>query len=460
MHFIDGTRIKEYFTCPRLPYLAFHRDRDEVLPDTPRSKIYFATGRRVEAELLATSPHEVIEFPRGDFEAGFRATQAAMSRKAPALANGVFKLGEFVGRPDLLLYAEDIDAYEVADIKSTMVTKTSARMQVAFYSRMLAQFANPPRRGHVILRDGSRDTFELAAIAASLAHVIERLQSMRRSAGADPGACWQEHCLDCRYRVICAEDLAAADSVAQLPGITRAQVESLAMAGVATVGALADPSVLDSTNGRTELPPEQVRTLAGRAVALLEGKPIRLRSTHGDLAAATFGLAALYSERLAEPHVALAGVVFAEPTKQRVRMLRTADSPDAAANLSSFIENVARSSGPIVIYGDAVKKALHSALARYAPTVDVRRIEERLFDLKAELRRTFAMPSFDRTVMAAASAFGVDRAEVDAEAITLGALSFVEGEPGGDESAVAVSLQHELSALTALRAHLLERGVA
>lgn len=480
MRFIDGTRVKEFFTCPRLPFLAFHRSRTDELPPTPRSLVYFEAGHRIEKSILDTIEHEAIRFPPGDWNEGFLATQDAMARKVPAIAQGVIKLGEFLGRPDLLLYDRELDGYEVADIKSTMKTKTSARMQIAFYSRLLAQFATPPRRGHVILRDGSRDSFDLSIVDASLKRVLEILQRQRATKNADPGANWREHCLDCRYREICSFDLSTNDAIERLPGITRAQAAALRAEGFSTLVDLGaerrsppsesipptrfdglhvlPPESFDhseqSTDGGvvSELPADQIRALSYRARAASDGRVHVFRKARPELESATFALVAAYSERLIEPAVAIAGVVFSDLDRYKLRLLRTADDPQAATNLDALVRNLARSQGPIVVYGDTVKKALDAALHRHRITFDLASLEARFVDLRGEMRRSLALPSFDGTPLLAAQAFSID---VGDDAPDVRALAFLEGAPGAEVSALDDFLRKELTILHALRTRVL-----
>lgn len=466
MRFIDGTRVKEYFTCPRLPFLAFHRDRTDELPPTARLQVYFEAGNRIEREILARIDHEPIRFRPGDWNEGFLATQDAMARKVPAIAQGVLKLGEFLGRPDLLLRDEALGGYEVADIKSTMATKLSSRMQVAFYSRLLAQIGVAPRFGHVIRRDGSKESFELESLDASLHRVLEILQRQRATRTADPGPHWREHCLDCRYREICAFDLEANDAIERLPGTTRAQVAALRAIGYSTLRALAegspehaDPrdSILAAKPAESaidsELPPDQVRALVSRARAVVEGRAIAVRPIRAELRDATFALAAAYGDRYPEPAIAIAGCVFSDMERYRLRWLRAAEDPNARQNLESLLQNLARSTGPIVVYGDAVRKALDVAVARHQVECDLARIVDRFLDLRLELRRSFALPSFDGSPALAAMAFGLDAGD---DAIDVAALAYLEGAAGSDASAVDRSLRRDLFAIASIRERMIE----
>lgn len=457
---IDGTKVKEFFTCPRVPYFSFHRSKEDELPATERAKVFFRVGNRIERELMARFEPEVVSFRPGDFEAGHRSTLELVASKVPAITNGVLKLGEFLGRPDLLLFNEAEDCYEVADIKSTMKTKTSARMQIAFYARMLSQVATPSQRGHVILRDGSRDTFELAEIESSLKRVLETLQSMRKPASRafDPGPLWHEHCLDCRWQEICRFEMQASDAFERVPGLTRAERDALRSAGIETVEQLADESSVAEIATRLEWPVDQMRAINLRARAVRDERSFRVRPLRRELFEAKFALGALYSERLTEPHVAVAGYLFDAPEKFRVRPLRRPEVADPAATLRDFLANLLRSTGPVVVFGSDVMRALESAAHAHGIEFDPTELRARFIDIRAELRRTFALHSFDSTPSLAARTLGVADAafhSIHDDGIEVAALCALEGEPGNDGlPALEALLRRDLALVAAIRSHL------
>ncbi len=447
---VDGTRVKEYLTCARIPYLSFHRPKEVELPPTPRMEVLFRTGRRVEARILEDIAPVDVEFERGDFQTGFEATCALMDEGASAIANGVLITPERLGRPDLLLRNSD-GVYEVADVKSSQKVHASARLQVAFYSRMLGELGAAPRRGYVIVRDGTRIPFELGELDATLDHLLARIDDSRR--GEDPGPHRTEACLDCRYRDLCAADLEVEDDVAGLPGLTRAQAGALRAAGVSSIGALADLERPGPTARASGLPSDLVRRVSRRARAARDGAPLRVVAPRDEVAAAQIALVALINERLDPAEIAVAGLVLDDREKFLVRFLRRPEAIDPLAEFRAFVVNLDRSRGPILTFGPALSRVLERIVDRL-PWLGsaVERVRRRAIDLRAELRRSVALPGFDRTLALAARAAGI--APVEADPSDVDALRYLEGEPGADIESVHRRLRHELDTIARLRDEL------
>lgn len=446
---IDGTRIKESLSCERLPWLDFHGPRDRVLQPTERMRILFQSGQRVEARLLAGMELESIRCEPGQFDAGFAATIDAMARRVPVIANGVLKLGEFLGRPDLLLLS-DTGTYEVADIKSTQKVHAAAQMQIAFYSRMLGQIARPPRHGHVILRDGTRYTFALDEVAASLERLLARLQTLRNRVDSDPGPHRFEGCADCRWNAVCMDDLEATDDLSLAPDVTREQKGALVSAGITTLRAVAAISDTRAVADASGLAHDLVTRFVRRARAMTEGKPQFHGAVRPELARADLALAALVDERAKDTVVAVAGIVASKPERFRVRWLRAREHAQPQQEFAELVKNLARTQGPLMIYGPTVRRALEEGLDLDPSLADaVESLLERTLDVRGELRRSCALPGFDRRPADAARAAGLP--VLDDDTIDLAALRHLEDDTSTDLDAVARLLRRDLDAMLALR---------
>lgn len=445
---IDGTRVKEWLLCPRLPFLAEHESPDRQLATTPRSEILFAAGRAVEARLLADFAPTIVEYPKGDFVAGFAATRRLLDANTRAIAGAVLVDGQCLGRPDLLLLSSDGERYEVADVKAARRARASARLQVALYGRILAKVAKVAPVGHIVLHDGSRESFALAELDASLDHVIARI-----AADVDPGAHRIEACGDCRFRDSCLPALEAQDDVALIPSLTRAQAAALRAAGCGRLDAIvaAEATVVAE---RTGLPVDLTRRLHNLSRAVTAREPIRLSATRPEIASARMALAAL-SEDHDGPGIAVAGVVLGDPRKFRSRFLRSPEASDPGAELRALVHNLAGTKGPILVYGSVVARILSRHDPQSAREAgEHHALESRLIDLRSELRRAVALPDFDRTPVLAARALGITRFD---DAPDLLALRYLCGEPGIGGEVVASLLRRDLSAIAAIR-HWLTAG--
>ncbi|MBL8767058.1 MAG: hypothetical protein JNL94_06835 [Planctomycetes bacterium] len=450
---IDGTRIKESLTCERSPWLDFHGPRDRILQPTERMRVLFQSGQRLEERILAGMDVESVRFEPGRFDEGFAATLDAMTRRVPAIANGVLKLGEFLGRPDLLLLS-DAGVYEVADIKSTQKVHAAAQMQIAFYSRMLGQIAKPPRFGHVILRSGERWTFALDEIAASLERLLARLQTLRNRVDSDPGPHRVEACTDCRWLAVCMDDLESSDDPSLAQDVTREQKAALASAGVTTLraaSAIADTRAVADAAG---LAHDLVTRFARRARAVTEGRPQFYGAVRPELATADLALAAVVDDRAKDAIVAVAGIVASRPDRFRVRWLRTREHAQPQQEFAELVRNLARTQGPLLIYGPNVRRALEEGLDLDPSLADtVEALLARTLDVRGELRRACALPGFDRRPADAARAAGltVD----DDDGIDLAALRHLEDEASADVDSIARLLRRDLDVMLALRTFVL-----
>ncbi|MFG0315671.1 MAG: TM0106 family RecB-like putative nuclease [Planctomycetota bacterium JB042] len=457
MRYVDGTKIKESLTCARLPYLAFHTPREDELPPTERMEVLFEAGRRLEDRLLEGIGPEEVVFPRGDWDAGFEATLDAIDRKVPVIANGVLKLGEFLGRPDLLVFREEEGRYEVADVKSAQVVHASARLQVAFYSRLLGQVRPTPRRGWVIVRDGTRVGFEVADLMASVERLLDRLQRYRRGPAHDPGPHHDDVCLDCRYREVCFAELEDRDDPSFVPGITRAQVAALRAAGIETLERLADPPDLRRVVKESGLATDTIRRLARGARAMKDGAPVRFGAVRREVETAKLAVVALLEERQTDATIAVAGQVLGRDDAFRVRYLRAPEAERPDEEFRTFVFNLAKTEGPVLTYGPAVARLLDRLVLTAPKAIEtVHRLRDRLVDVKAELRRSVALPGPDRLPHLAARAAGV--AAYD-DAVDLELLRYLEGF-GGTKDAIERRLARDVDALVRLRAFALEGGVA
>ena len=457
---IDGTKLKEYLTCPRIPFLAFHLGKEQEQPPTPMLEVLFRSGYRVEARLLEEYAPEEADFSPGDFEAGFQATLDLIDRKVPAISNGVLKLGEFLGRPDLLLLNEQAGWYEVADIKSTHKVHASALLQVGFYSRLLGQVRPAPKQGLLILRDGRQVRFDLEDHAASVEYLLRTLQRFRDQRSADPEAHRVEACLDCRYRLVCDDELESRRDLSLTPGLTRAQARALRAAGLDNLddlAALERPEALFQASG---LAGDLLRRLSRRARAVVEGRLLRFDRNGEQAAQAGFGLAALFSERQGDPAVAVAGQVFGDLEKFRVRFLRRPEAADPETEFRELLINLRGSKGPILVYGESVIRCLdHLAARQPAQAGGLEKVRERLVDLRSGLRRSIALPGLDRTAAQAASAAGLapERAGAD-EDLELEVLRYLEEETEAHQDSIERLLRRDLMLIAQLRELLLAKG--
>ena len=143
-------------------HLSAHRigfDKRDPRPSIQRTREAMADG----LPLIAAAPLAEIDAAGHLVRLGV----ADLLERVP----GASKLGDF--------------HYEVIEIKRASRGKPSYRMQVAYHSDLLAEVQGvPPARGHLILSDGRRESFDLAPLMARYRNVLSYLREI--DAGIEP----------------------------------------------------------------------------------------------------------------------------------------------------------------------------------------------------------------------------------------------------------------------------------
>ena len=172
-------------------------------------------------------------------------TREAMEAGAGLIYQGALATGHFQGWSDFLERVEipsDLGSwsYEVADTKLARHASPKHAVQLAIYSRAVAEIQGRlPERIHVVLGSGGRESLPLSDVIHYSARLADRLEAFiaaPTATRADPCSA----CGHCRWREHCAGEWEASDSLVRVAGITKQQRRRLERAGVATLTALAD----------------------------------------------------------------------------------------------------------------------------------------------------------------------------------------------------------------------------
>jgi predicted RecB family nuclease len=201
---------------------------------------------RIMADGLALTEIE----PSGSYAEMAARTRSAMEAAAPVIYQGTFVLGRWRGLADFLERVELETAlggfgYEAVDTKlARNEARVSHLLQLCFYSAGIAATQGvPPERMHIELGSGRRESLrprEFDAYFERAKHSLERFADAPRSTVAVPCAA----CDLCGFRSVCEAEWRAQDDLSYVAGIRRSQTLALEGAGVATLAALADGSVL------------------------------------------------------------------------------------------------------------------------------------------------------------------------------------------------------------------------
>ncbi len=168
-----------------------------------------------------------------------------MAQGAEVIYQACLHAGEFTGYADFLRRADGHSAlgdygYEVVDTKLARSAKAKFIIQLCLYSDLLADAQGLlPQRMHVVLGDGTEESFRVANYfryyRAVKARFLERLGGVLPE--TYPEAC--AHCALCHWRDLCRARWEQDDHLNQVANITKVQIEKLNAGGVRTLAALA-----------------------------------------------------------------------------------------------------------------------------------------------------------------------------------------------------------------------------
>ena len=160
-----------------------------------------------------------------------------------------FGVTDFLIRSDLL-EGDGGDTYEVVDAKLAHSAKAAAVLQTTFYTRLLAAMTGTePRRMHLELGDGQRETLRFADFAAYERATIARMFELTDGPAPtipidDPYPEKVEHCSICSWRSVCRARRVADDDLSLVAGASLKHRRLLKRDGISTMTALAalDPA--------------------------------------------------------------------------------------------------------------------------------------------------------------------------------------------------------------------------
>ncbi len=212
-----------------------------------------------------------------------RLTVEAMRQGAPAIFQAAFLQPPWSGFADFLIRVQEPSAfgdwsYEPVDTKLARSPKASHLVQLGLYAQMIAAIqGRAPRRVHVELGDGRRESFRLVDFAKVLAAATDRFMAFVESGAGQttPEPC--AACPLCPWRDHCGSTWEAEEHLSLVAGLARPQASKLRAAGVTTLSALADlpdgfrvprmaPATLDKLRAQAQL--QRARRFGGDPVVV------------------------------------------------------------------------------------------------------------------------------------------------------------------------------------------------
>jgi len=222
----------------------------EPEPDSDEARLLQKHGDTHEATLLeelSRNGRMVTVINRdGSFEDAAAATRAALQRGDDYVYQAALGLdGVWQGYSDFL---ERVDrpsnlgafSYEVIDTKLKRSPDAKHLLQLAVYSDAIEEIQGaPPKRAHLVLGDGSRQSFLLIDYAAYARRLKDRLEGFV-AAPTETRPAPVAACTLCRWRTHCDGEWDREDSLVLVAGITGSQRLKLERASVHTLSRLAD----------------------------------------------------------------------------------------------------------------------------------------------------------------------------------------------------------------------------
>ena len=274
-----GTHVYSFAKCQRLAALDLTQPRSERREPMPWEAFAAKRGRDFEDDYVADLEGVVApEYPERDFEAGAAATLELLRGGAPLVHQAVLATGDRLGLPDLLRKVEgpsDLGDhhYEVLDVKTSGQPRSDQILQVAFYSRLLAEVqGRAPEYTGLILKDRREERFRVEDFAAVCSDVERDLRRLHDDPlQARPFL--QAGCTSCHWNHKCLPELEAAGDLSLVQGMTPGIRSILEGLGCRTVEELAvfQP---ETARARGRLDAALFRRLRRAAQATLLGEPV------------------------------------------------------------------------------------------------------------------------------------------------------------------------------------------
>jgi predicted RecB family nuclease len=284
----SASDIASFLDCPHI--LTLDRLALEGRLDRPETDGYVRLiqdkGNRHELaylEQLKASGSAVVEISnRGTLADRLAATSQALTAGPDIIYQAALKSDPFMGYADFLRKVDRPSrlgaySYEVVDTKLSHKTKARYVIQLANYSRMLAEAQGfMPEHIHVVT--GAPDDPEKSLRLDDYLHYYQHLETsfletQTNQAETQPTPC--THCAVCTWKPVCKAHWISQDHLCQVANIRNRQIQKLETAGIRTLEQLA---LTEPDGGVADIQPETFRKLQRQASlqyrARQDGKPI------------------------------------------------------------------------------------------------------------------------------------------------------------------------------------------
>lgn len=387
--------------CDRQVYLNYNGDPDQRGEMSRYQAWLVKRGVDFESQVVSTFHVSQPTIPAEDLDAGAALTLDLMREGVDLIYQGVLKIGDMVGIPDLMERVPGASKlgdhyYRPMDIKGSSKSQSGHRLQVMAYIALLESIQGVRPDGglllHIPVQD--RDTeqqmfhqehveFDPALYGAERAHVV------RLAGGDEPRPFISSTCDMCAWQEVCRPIAEAAHDVSLISGLKRIVWEALHAQDLGTLEALANAQ------------PDQLVLLKGvgekTAVAMIHHARALVRETHIPLKppprmptapAIFFDIESVPSEDL----YYLMGMLIRTDGNTRFSYDLAEAHEDEPRMWASFLTRIEAASGPVYHYGYYERTSVKKLAERYGDEARTNRLLDRMIDLEKLLKESAALP--------------------------------------------------------------------
>lgn len=395
--------LYEFVECEHRVALDARVDRAERTPPDAAMELLFEHGRAFEREVTAGLGYPSVEVRGDDWEGAFEETVALMRSGVAGIDQGVLLGPGRLARPDLLERVPGASRlgdfqYVPGDIKSALVPRSDAAMQIGFAAVLLeAAQGVRPSTGFLILGDGSREVLDLESIRVTVDDAVMRSESIVHGEAATvPGYC--RSCARCRWRGRCLPELESSHDISFVHGLTQTRQRVLRARGVESIEGLAAADIAALV--ASGVPADGLDRAQRQARALLSGGVEGRRDVSVPSGGRREFFLRIETDPLdgAQPFLVSWGDAGARGALEHVRGLvvsSASERADVADELIRNLDGAAVAREPVYVFGRQTSRALEALcdLVGLAPA-RAGDLLGRLVDLAPWVRRGGVLPVF------------------------------------------------------------------
>lgn len=224
---LSSTDLLNYHRCPRLLFLNRFGDKTIQLPPSEFLKRLWKLGRDYESKVIDFFDYKRPKYKVGNYDQGLKETVKLMEEGAKVIYQGVLKIDNLVGIPDLLMKAEGHSIfgdyfYYPVDIKGASTARDKYLYQLASYSYILGEMQNfTPLYGGIMLFELDLQIKYLHSYMKQVVEMIESSTNILSNPSKMPDLFIDSACPMCQWYNLCLPEANEKKDLSLVPGINR-----------------------------------------------------------------------------------------------------------------------------------------------------------------------------------------------------------------------------------------------